>query len=134
MLLKLRFSVHVEILEKRLDSYINSRLKFWVGKVHHFHQGPGNVIFRFILFHFYLRFFHARKCVQCLQEATSLVREIYTIRQYKKYPIILFVCPSKSLYKHCFYFLLGLIMVPRETGSNAYAKFWRDKQRVLWYF
>ena len=25
-------------------------------------------------------------------------------------------------------------MVPRETGNNAYAKFWRDKQRVLWYF
>ena len=23
-------------------------------------------------------------------------------------------------------------MVPRETGNNAYAKFWRDKQRVLW--
>ena len=24
-------------------------------------------------------------------------------------------------------------MVPRENGNNAYAKFWRDKQRVLWY-
>ena len=23
-------------------------------------------------------------------------------------------------------------MVPRETGNNAYAEFWRDKQRVLW--
>ena len=22
-------------------------------------------------------------------------------------------------------------MFPRETGNNAYAKFWRDKQRVL---
>ena len=25
-------------------------------------------------------------------------------------------------------------MVPKETGNNAYAKFWRNKQRVLWYF
>ena len=25
-------------------------------------------------------------------------------------------------------------MVPREAGNNAYAKFWRDKQKVLWYF
>ena len=25
-------------------------------------------------------------------------------------------------------------MVPRETGNNVYAKFWRDRQRVLWYF
>ena len=25
-------------------------------------------------------------------------------------------------------------MVPRDIGNNAYAKCWRDKQRVLWYF
>ena len=24
-------------------------------------------------------------------------------------------------------------MAPRETENNAYAKFWRDKQRALWY-
>ena len=30
-------------------------------------------------------------------------------------------------------FLLGVTMVPRETENNAYAKFWGDKQRVLWY-
>ena len=24
-------------------------------------------------------------------------------------------------------------MAPRETGSNAYAKFWGDTQRTLWY-
>ena len=24
-------------------------------------------------------------------------------------------------------------MAPRETGNNAYSKFWGDKQRVLWY-
>ena len=25
-------------------------------------------------------------------------------------------------------------MAPRETEYNAYAKFWGDKQRTLWYF
>ena len=25
-------------------------------------------------------------------------------------------------------------MVPRENKRNTYAKFWRNKQRVLWYF
>ena len=24
-------------------------------------------------------------------------------------------------------------MAPRETKNNAYAKFWGDKQRALWY-
>ena len=24
-------------------------------------------------------------------------------------------------------------MAPKETGNNAYAKFWSDQQRVLWY-
>ena len=24
-------------------------------------------------------------------------------------------------------------MAPRETGNNAYAKFWGDKERALWY-
>ena len=24
-------------------------------------------------------------------------------------------------------------MAPRETEDNAYAKFWEDKQKVLWY-
>ena len=27
---------------------------------------------------------------------------------------------------------LGLTLVPRENKSITYAKFWRDKQRVLW--
>ena len=51
-----------------------------------------------------------------------------------KNTIILFVCPHKILHKHCLYFLLELTMILRETGKNAYAKFWVDKQRVLWYF
>ena len=33
---------------------------------------------------------------------------------------MLFACLSKILHKHCFYFPLGLIMVSRETGNNAY--------------
>ena len=39
----------------------------------------------------------------------------------------------KILHTHCLRFLLGVKMDPRETENNAYAKFWDDKQRVLWY-
>ena len=40
----------------------------------------------------------------------------------------------KILHKHCLQFLrLGVKMAPRENENNAYAKFWGDKQRVLWY-
>ena len=46
---------------------------------------------------------------------------------------MLFICHPKILHKHCFQFLLGVKMAPRETENNAYAKFWGDKQRVLWY-
>ena len=47
--------------------------------------------------------------------------------------IILFVGLSKILHKHCLHFLFGVKMAPRETKNNAYAKFWSDQQRVLWY-
>ena len=46
---------------------------------------------------------------------------------------MLFVCRPKILHKHCLQFLLGVKMAPRETENNAYAKFWGDKQRALWY-
>ena len=40
---------------------------------------------------------------------------------------------SKILHKHQFQFLLGPFEHQRETEDNAYAKFWSDQQRVLWY-
>ena len=46
---------------------------------------------------------------------------------------MLFVCHPKILHKHCFQFLLGPFQLPRETEDNAYAKFWDDKQRALWF-
>ena len=46
---------------------------------------------------------------------------------------MLFDCRPKVLHKHCLQFLLGVKMAPRETENNAYAKFWGDKQRTLWY-
>ena len=46
---------------------------------------------------------------------------------------MLFVCHSNIWHKHCLKFLLGVKMAPRETENNAYAKFWGDKQRALWY-
>ena len=42
--------------------------------------------------------------------------------------------PSKTLHKHCFQFLLGHTMVPRENKNNPCAKFWRaNKQINKWY-
>ena len=46
---------------------------------------------------------------------------------------MLFLCHHKILHKHCLKFLSGVKMAPRETENNAYAKFWGDKQRALWY-
>ena len=46
---------------------------------------------------------------------------------------MVFDCRPKVLHKHCLQFLLGVKMAPRETENNAYAKFWGDKQRTLWY-
>ena len=52
-----------------------------------------------------------------------------------KNTIILFVCPSKILHEpHCFYFLVGITMVPRETGNNADYDKILEGQRVLWHF
>ena len=47
--------------------------------------------------------------------------------------IMLFVFHPKILRKDCLQFLLGVKMALRETENNAYAKFWGDKKRVLWY-
>ena len=46
---------------------------------------------------------------------------------------MLFVCHPTILHKPCLQFLLGVKVAPRETENNAYAKFWGDKQRALWY-
>ena len=46
---------------------------------------------------------------------------------------MLFFCHPKILQKYCPQFLLGVKMGPRETENNAYAKFWGDKKRALWY-
>ena len=39
-----------------------------------------------------------------------------------------FCCPPEILHKHCFQFLLGLTITPREFENYAYAKFWRDSK------
>ena len=46
---------------------------------------------------------------------------------------MLFVCDPQILHKHCFQFLLGVKMAPRETEKYAYAKCLVHKQRALWY-
>ena len=46
---------------------------------------------------------------------------------------MLFVFQPKILHRHCLQFLLEVKMAPRETENDAYAKFWGDKERALWY-
>ena len=46
---------------------------------------------------------------------------------------MLFVFHPKILYKHCFQFLSGVKITPRETEDKAYAKFWGDKQKAFLY-
>ena len=45
------------------------------------------------------------------------------IGHFGKYQNTLCFSPQ-ILHKHCFQFLLGLSMTPRENKKNAYAKFW----------
>ena len=47
--------------------------------------------------------------------------------------ILLFVGHFKILHKHCLHFLFGVKMAPKETENIAYAKFWGNKKRALWY-
>jgi len=44
--------------------------------------------------------------------------------RYFHIPIIHVVYPPKVLHKHCFQFLLGFTIVPRELENNTSAKFW----------
>ena len=48
---------------------------------------------------------------------------------------MLFVCDPQILHKHCFQFLVGVKMAPKETKKkNAYAKFWvhnKEHYRML---
>ena len=57
----------------------------------------------------------------------------WPLQKIPQHTTMLIVCHPKILHKHCFQFLLGVKMAPRDTENNAYAKFWGDKQRALWY-
>jgi len=43
------------------------------------------------------------------------------------------VQPKQNLQPIDHSIFVGVKMAPRETENNAYAKFWGDKQRALWY-
>ena len=56
-----------------------------------------------------------------------------SIGQFGKYLNTLCLSP-KILHKHCFQFLLGLTMIPRENKNNAYAKFWGKNKEYFGIF
>ena len=51
--------------------------------------------------------------------------------EFRDWTILLFVCTPKFCKKHCFQFLLGLTMVPRENKSNAYTKFGGQTKSIM---
>ena len=54
------------------------------------------------------------------------------IAHFGKYHNALSVSPQ-ILHKHCFQFLLGLTMVPRENKNNGYAKFGGQRTSIMVY-
>ena len=67
-----------------------------------------------------------------LTENVATHRKVFAlflfIGHFGKYHNTLCLFPQ-ILHKHCFQFLLGLTMVPRENKNNAYAKFgWTNKE------
>ena len=72
-----------------------------------------------------------KQCCKLFLKSPEIIR--YLQLASPENTIMFFDCRPKILHKHCLQFLLGVKMVPRETENNAYAKFWGDKQRTLWY-
>ena len=57
------------------------------------------------------------------------------IGHFEKYHNTLCLSPQiLHLYKHCFQFLLGFTVVPRENKNNAYAKFAGKKKEYYGIF
>ena len=65
-----------------------------------------------------LPYFHAKSLLNIF----SLLSTVPTIGHFEKYHNTLCLSPQ-ILHKHCFQFLLGITMVPRENKNNAYEKF-----------
>jgi len=63
------------------------------------------------------------KIVQQDEKNFCLANMQWAISENTIIPVLLFVSPNFAYCKHCFQFLLGLTMVPRENKNNAYAKF-----------
>ena len=55
----------------------------------------------------------------------------WPLQKILQHTIMFFVCHPKILHKHCFQFLLGVKMAPRETENNACAKFWGWKTKSI---
>ena len=83
----------------------------------------------FILFCFILKYLFLCCLCDYDEEGRKLKQQAFF-----KHTIILFLALPKFLRKHCFKFLLGRLLVPREIENNAYAKFWRDSKEYCGIF
>ena len=48
------------------------------------------------------------------------------------YPVPPSPPPQKKIRNHCFHFVLGITVVPRQIEGNVHAKFWGGKQGAVW--
>ena len=69
-----------------------------------------------------LFFYSARPCLFGATFFLATGSNRFPIGHFGKYHSTLCLSPQ-ILHKHCFQFLLGLTVVPRENKNNAYAKF-----------
>ena len=88
------------------------------------------------LFYFYFRSFQrhrrARELTSVPERARSARKKKWPLQKIPYQIIMLFVCHPKTCISIVFSFSWGHFL-PREIEDNAYAKFWGDKQRALWY-
>ena len=67
-----------------------------------------------------------------LTELSSII-VVYPIGHSEKYHNTICLSPQ-ILHKHCYQFLLGLTMVPRENKNNAYVKLWGTNKEYYVFF
>ena len=79
-----------------------------------------------------LLFWKEIQTVMTTSQVFVIYSSLFSVMQafFQKYHNTL-CCPFKILHKHCFQFLLGLTITPREIANNAYAKFWRDDKGTI---
>ena len=71
-----------------------------------------------------------RSRLKIILNSVTFERQAIILGHFGKYHNTLCLSPQ-MFHKHCFQFLLGLTMVPRENKNNAHAKFGGTKKNIM---